>query len=112
VTGKASWRAAVERMLAEHGRLDCADALKASGHGSVINISSIFGFSRGFGTAPAYHSAKGAVWILTKNVALHWAAEGVPVLHPAFIRRSRAGEGNRNLERDDGVDAMRRLGER
>jgi NAD(P)-dependent dehydrogenase (short-subunit alcohol dehydrogenase family) len=66
----------------------CAEALKASGHGSVINISSIFGTSGGFGTSPAYHAAKGAVRTLTKNVALHWATEGVRVnsVHPGFVR--------------------------
>ena len=66
----------------------CAEALKASGNGSVINISSIFGTSGGFGTSPAYHAAKGAVRTLTKDVALHWATEGVRVnsVHPGFIR--------------------------
>ena len=61
--------------------------LKASGQGSVINISSIFGISGGFGTSPAYHAAKGAVRTLTKNVALLWAQEGVRVnsIHPGFI---------------------------
>jgi NAD(P)-dependent dehydrogenase (short-subunit alcohol dehydrogenase family) len=69
------------------GMKTAAEALKASGHGSVINISSIFGTSGGFGTSPAYHAAKGAVRTLTKNVALHWAAEGVRVnsIHPGFI---------------------------
>ena len=127
VTDEEAWGAAVERVLAERGRLDilvnnaglgdlapieettlsdwertiaidqtgvflgmksCADALKASGHGSVINISSIFGTSGGFGTSPAYHAAKGAVRTLTKNVALHWATEAVRVnsIHPGFIR--------------------------
>ena len=64
-----------------------AEALKNSGHGSVINVSSIFGTSGGFGVSPAYHAAKGAVRTLTKNVALHWAAEGVRVnsIHPGFI---------------------------
>jgi NAD(P)-dependent dehydrogenase (short-subunit alcohol dehydrogenase family) len=70
------------------GMKACADALKASGHGSVINISSIFGTSGGFGTSPAYHAAKGAVRTLTKNIALHWATAGVRVnsIHPGFIR--------------------------
>ena len=127
VTDEAGWQAAVERVLAERGRLDilvnnaglgdlapieetsladwertvaidqtgvflgmksCAKALKASGHGSVVNISSIFGTSGGFGTSPAYHAAKGAVRTLTKNVALRWATEGVRVnsIHPGFIR--------------------------
>jgi NAD(P)-dependent dehydrogenase (short-subunit alcohol dehydrogenase family) len=70
------------------GMKSCAEALKASGSGSVINISSIFGTSGGFGTSPAYHAAKGAVRTLTKNVALHWATERVRVnsIHPGFIR--------------------------
>ena len=64
-----------------------AAALAASGHGSVINISSIFGTSGGFGTSPAYHAAKGAVRTLTKNIALHWAEKGVRVnsVRPGFI---------------------------
>ena len=127
VTDETGWTAAVESVLAEHGRLDvlvnnagmgdlapieettkedwdrtvaidqtgvflgmkiCGDALKATGNGSVINISSIFGTSGGFGTSPAYHAAKGAVRTLTKNIALHWATEGVRVnsIHPGFIR--------------------------
>ena len=69
------------------GMKTAAAALAASGHGSVINISSIFGTSGGFGTSPAYHAAKGAVRTLTKNTALHWADRGVRVnsVHPGFI---------------------------
>ena len=69
------------------GMKTAAEALKKSGHGSVINISSIFGTSGGFGSSPAYHAAKGAVRTLTKNIALHWATEGVRVnsVHPGFI---------------------------
>jgi len=69
------------------GMRTAAALLAASGHGSVVNISSIFGTSGGFGTSPAYHAAKGAVRTLTKNVALHWAATGVRVnsIHPGFI---------------------------
>jgi NAD(P)-dependent dehydrogenase (short-subunit alcohol dehydrogenase family) len=64
-----------------------AAALAESGHASVINISSIFGTSGGFGTSPAYHAAKGAVRTLTKNTALHWAEGGIRVnsVHPGFI---------------------------
>jgi NAD(P)-dependent dehydrogenase (short-subunit alcohol dehydrogenase family) len=64
-----------------------APLLKASGRGSVVNISSIFGTSGGFGSSPAYHAAKGAIRTLTKNVALFWATEGIRVnsIHPGFI---------------------------
>ena len=69
------------------GMRTAAPELKKSDHASVINISSIFGSSGGFGVSPAYHAAKGAVRTLTKNVALHWATEGVRVnsIHPGFI---------------------------
>jgi NAD(P)-dependent dehydrogenase (short-subunit alcohol dehydrogenase family) len=64
-----------------------APYLKKSQHASIVNISSIFGTSGGFGTSPAYHAAKGAVRTLTKNAALHWATEGIRVnsIHPGFI---------------------------
>jgi NAD(P)-dependent dehydrogenase (short-subunit alcohol dehydrogenase family) len=63
------------------------ELLKQSGRGSVVNISSVFGASGGFGTSPAYHAAKGAVRLLTKNAALAWAQSGVRVnsVHPGFI---------------------------
>ncbi|MFI2489233.1 SDR family NAD(P)-dependent oxidoreductase [Promicromonospora kroppenstedtii] len=69
------------------GTKAAAEALKRSGHGAVVNISSIFGTSGGMGTSPAYHAAKGAVRTLTKNVALAWARAGVRVnsIHPGFI---------------------------
>lgn len=89
-TSLADWErtVAIDQTGVFLGMKTCAEALKASGHGSVINISSIFGTSGGFGTSPAYHAAKGAVRTLTKNVALHWATEGVRVnsVHPGFIR--------------------------
>ena len=64
-----------------------AELLKVSGHASVINISSIFGSCGGFGASPAYHAAKGAVRVLSKNAALHWAQDGIRVnsIHPGFI---------------------------
>lgn len=69
------------------GMKAAGDALKKSGRGSVINISSIFGASGGFGASPAYHAAKGAVRILTKSTALAWATQKVRVnsIHPGFI---------------------------
>lgn len=64
-----------------------APMLGDSGHGAVVNVSSIFGTTGGFGASPAYHAAKGAITTLTKNAALHWATEGIRVnsIHPGFI---------------------------
>jgi len=64
-----------------------APLLGRSGNGSIVNVSSIFGTTGGFGASPAYHAAKGAITTLTKNAALHWATEGIRVnsIHPGFI---------------------------
>ncbi len=64
-----------------------APLLKKSKHASVINTSSIFGISGGFGASPAYHAAKGAVRLMTKSAALGWATQGIRVnsVHPGFI---------------------------
>lgn len=70
------------------GLKHCGKHLKRSGQGAVVNMSSIFGVSGGFGgVSPAYHSAKGAVRTLTKTAALGWAKEGVRVnsVHPGVI---------------------------
>ena len=88
-TSLAEWdrTVAIDQTGVFLGMRTAADQLKRSSHASVINISSIFGTSGGFGVSPAYHAAKGAVRTLTKNVALHWATEGVRVnsIHPGFI---------------------------
>jgi len=62
-------------------------AMRAAGGGSIINVSSIFGAVGGFGGSVAYHAAKGAVRLMTKNAAIRYAAEGIRVnsIHPGFI---------------------------
>ncbi|GLY04467.1 MULTISPECIES: glucose 1-dehydrogenase [Actinoplanes] len=71
-----------------------APLLKAAPAASVVNISSIFGASGGFGTSPAYHAAKGAVRTLTKNIAVEWAPLGIRVnsIHPGFIETPMMGD--------------------
>ena len=88
-----------------------AGHLKKSQHASVINISSIFGTSGGFGVSPAYHAAKGAVRTLTKNVALHWATEGIRVnsIHPGFIATPIL-EQSRDTPIWDGMTALTPMG--
>ncbi|RKR75920.1 SDR family NAD(P)-dependent oxidoreductase [Frondihabitans australicus] len=78
--------------------MKAASAALKNGGGAVVNISSIFGISGGFGVSPAYHAAKGAVRILTKNTALAWAKEGVRVnsVHPGFIDTPILGDTDRS----------------
>lgn len=91
------------------GTKAAAEALKKSGHGSVVNVSSMYGIV-GSGVSPAYHAAKGAVRLLTKTIALGWAKEGVRVnsVHPGYIETPILGEADRDLL--IGATPMGRLG--
>ena len=63
-------------------------AMKASGGGSIVNISSVLGL-RGAAYAMAYCASKGAVRTLTKNVALYCAFMKYNIrcnsVHPGYI---------------------------
>ncbi|MFG2940731.1 SDR family NAD(P)-dependent oxidoreductase [Streptomyces sp. NPDC048282] len=69
-------------------------SVERAGGGSIVNVASIFGTVGGFGAQFSYHAAKGAVRLMTKNAALHWAGRGVRVnsLHPGFIETPRSRE--------------------
>jgi NAD(P)-dependent dehydrogenase (short-subunit alcohol dehydrogenase family) len=69
--------------------------LRKSG-GSIINVSSIYGAVGGNGTAIAYHAAKGAITVMTKNAAIYYAKRGVRVnsVHPGFIDTPMVGPDN------------------
>jgi NAD(P)-dependent dehydrogenase (short-subunit alcohol dehydrogenase family) len=112
-TTQADWdrTVAIDQTGVFLGMKAAAPHLKTSEHASVINISSIFGTSGGFGVSPAYHAAKGAVRTLTKNVALHWATEGVRVnsIHPGFIATPIL-EQSRNTPIWDGMTALTPMG--
>ncbi|MDH3401150.1 MAG: glucose 1-dehydrogenase [Chromatiales bacterium] len=62
-------------------------AMRKSGSGSIINLSSTAGL-RGVGKLAAYCSAKGAVRMLTKSVAVECAEKGDNIrcnsLHPSY----------------------------
>ena len=62
-------------------------AMRSSGGGSIINISSIYGLI-GSRTSAAYHASKGAVRLLTKATAIQHASENIRCnsVHPGFIR--------------------------
>ncbi|MBR2814436.1 MAG: glucose 1-dehydrogenase [Reyranella sp.] len=63
-------------------------AMKDSGGGSIVNISSVLGL-RGAAYAMAYCASKGAVRTLTKSVALHCAQMKYDIrcnsVHPGYI---------------------------
>lgn len=63
-------------------------AMKQSGGGSIVNISSVLGL-RGASWAMAYCASKGAVRTLTKHVALHCAQMKYNIrcnsVHPGYI---------------------------
>ena len=63
-------------------------AMKQSGGGSIVNISSVLGL-RGASWAMAYCASKGAVRLLTKHVALHCAQMKYNIrcnsVHPGYI---------------------------
>ncbi len=67
------------------GMQRCLPMLRAR-HGSIINISSIFGLVAVPALA-AYHAAKGAVIAMTRNAAVTYASWGVRVnvVHPGVI---------------------------
>lgn len=92
------------------GQRAASSALKASGYGSVVNVSSMFGVVGGFGSAPAYAAAKGAVRTLSKNTAVAWASDGVRVnsVHPGFIDTPTLGDQGR--ERMATLTPLGRLG--
>jgi len=89
--------------------------IEAAGGGAIVNVCSIFGTVGGFGSSFSYHAAKGAVRVMTKNAALHWAQRGVRVnsVHPGFIASATLIERTSGTPREramlDGTP-MRRLG--
>ena len=60
-------------------------AMRKTGGGSIINISSIMGIV-GSPTSPAYSAAKGAIRLFTKSTALQYAKENIRVnsVHPGY----------------------------
>ena len=86
-----NWRR-VQAVNLESVMLGCKHAmphLRASGAGSIVNISSVAGLAAAPGMG-AYNATKAAVWMYTKTVALEAAKAGWNVrsnsVHPVFIK--------------------------
>jgi NAD(P)-dependent dehydrogenase (short-subunit alcohol dehydrogenase family) len=62
-------------------------AMRKRGGGSIVNISSIYGIIGSAGAA-AYHGTKGAVRIMSKVGAVHYAPDNIRVnsVHPGVIK--------------------------
>jgi len=69
-----------------YGARTVVPVMKAAGGGSIVNTSSIWGIAGAAGVA-AYTASKGAVRLLTKNLALSYVGDGIRAnsLHPGII---------------------------
>ena len=61
--------------------------MQRAGHGSIINLSSIYGLV-GAADVPPYHASKGAVRLMSKTDAMLYAPDAIRVnsVHPGYIR--------------------------
>jgi cyclopentanol dehydrogenase len=69
------------------GMKTAVPAMRKRGGGAIVNISSIYGMI-GSGGAAAYHGTKGAVRVLSKVAAVHYAGDNIRVnsVHPGVIK--------------------------
>jgi cyclopentanol dehydrogenase len=69
------------------GMKTAVPAMRKRGGGSIVNISSIYGMIGSAGAA-AYHGTKGAVRVLSKVAAVHYAGDNIRVnsVHPGVIK--------------------------
>ena len=85
--------AAWDRLLAVNGRgvflgtKHAVLAMKKSGGGSIVNLSSISGNSGQTMTHMGYNASKGAVRTLTKSTAVQFGADGIRAnsVHPGLM---------------------------
>ena len=94
----ADWRK-VNAVNVEGTFLGCREAVRAmkeSGGGSIVNLSSVAGII-GDASSAAYCASKGAVRLLTKSAALHCARAGYEIrvnsVHPSFAETPMVLEG-------------------
>jgi len=87
-------------------------AMLEAGGGSIVNLSSIFGAVGGFGGSIAYHASKGAVRLMTKSAALHWAKQGIRVnsVHPGFVDTPMIEAAKEDPQIIEGIIAMTPMG--
>ena len=76
-------------------KLGSTAMLAAGNGGSIVNISSIYGFVGSEGGHPAYHASKAAVRNFSKAMAVRLGPEGIRVntVHPGFMPPMRSSIG-------------------
>jgi cyclopentanol dehydrogenase len=88
-TSEEEWDAvvAVNQKGVWLGMKTAVPAMRKRGGGSIVNISSIYGIIGSAGAA-AYHGTKGAVRVLSKVGAVHYADDHIRVnsVHPGVIK--------------------------
>ena len=94
---------------------DGFELLRASGHGTLINVASILGH-RGMRQSVAYSATKGAVAALTRGLAVEYGPYNIRVnsISPGFVHTALTERVMRNPAIMDALIAetvMRRLGE-
>jgi NAD(P)-dependent dehydrogenase (short-subunit alcohol dehydrogenase family) len=69
------------------GMKHAAPAMRQAGGGSIVNISSISGFTGQDRIHMGYNASKGAVRIMTKSAAVQLARDGIRVnsVHPGLL---------------------------
>jgi len=97
-TTLADWRKVIA-VNADGTFLGCREAVRAmkeTGGGSIVNLSSVAGII-GDASSLAYCASKGAVRLLTKSAALHCARAGLGIrvnsVHPSFAETPMVLEG-------------------
>ncbi len=96
-------------------KLGSAAMIAAGNGGSIVNISSIYGFVGSDAGHPAYHASKAAVRNFSKAMAVRLGPQGIRVntVHPGFMppMRSSVGMSDEARERLMRAIPLRRTGE-
>jgi NAD(P)-dependent dehydrogenase (short-subunit alcohol dehydrogenase family) len=114
-----AWRKVLETNVigTQHMTRAVLPVMRQQGYGKIINIASIVGLAglpRDILEASSYTASKGALIALTRELAVHYAPEGIRVnaLAPGFFpTRLSAGVVDRSSERIKAITPLGRLGE-
>ncbi len=114
-----AWRKVLETNVigTQHMTRAVLPAMRQQGYGKIINIASIMGLTgvpREILEASSYTASKGALIALTRELAVHYAPQGIRVnaLAPGFFpTRLSAGVVERSRDRIRAITPLGRLGD-